>query len=178
MYKWTVNLKFLPEEVFLSKKLSIFLLLMTVLTLVLFSYKWISENNKYLIDKYGKNYKRNNIVGLGKLCPNFIILTIFTSNFIGIAFARTLHYQFYSWYFHMIPYILWHIRIPIVLKIILFMFIEISFNKFPATSLSSSILEISHIIILFGIWLTPAPIAVIEDIKITTKKQKANIKTK
>jgi len=160
MYKWTVNFKFLSEEIFLSKKLSIFLLLMTVLMLLLFSYKWINENNKYLIEKYGKNY---NLIGLGKLCPNFIILTIFTSNFIGIAFARTLHYQFYSWYFHMIPYILWHIKIPIILKIILFLLIEISFNIFPATSISSSMLQISHIIILLGIWLTPAPIAIIDD---------------
>lgn len=163
MYKWTVNFKFLPEEVFLSKKLSIVLLLMTVFTLVLFSYKWISENNKYLVNKYGKNYKRNSIIGVGKLCPNFIILTIFTSNFIGIAFARTLHYQFYSWYFHMIPYILWHINIPVILKLTLFIFIEVSFNIFPATSLSSSILQVSHMIILLGIWFTPAPIAIIKD---------------
>lgn len=31
MYKWTVNLKFLPEEQFLSKALSIFLLVLTAL---------------------------------------------------------------------------------------------------------------------------------------------------
>lgn len=31
MYKWTVNFKFLPEEVFLSKKLSLILLLVTAL---------------------------------------------------------------------------------------------------------------------------------------------------
>jgi len=31
MYKWTVNLKFLPEEVFRSKPVSIFLLLLTLL---------------------------------------------------------------------------------------------------------------------------------------------------
>ncbi len=31
MYKWTVNFKFLPENVFLSKKLSVFLLLLTAL---------------------------------------------------------------------------------------------------------------------------------------------------
>jgi alpha-1,3-mannosyltransferase len=36
-----------------------------------------------------------------------IPLILFTSNLIGIAFARSLHYQFHSWYFHQIPFILY-----------------------------------------------------------------------
>ena len=157
MYKWTVNFKFLPEEIFLSKKLSIVLLLMTVLMIIIFGYKWIKENNKVL-SKYGKK----SLLGIGNLAPNFIILTIFTSNFIGIAFARTLHYQFYSWYFHMIPYLLWHIHIPIIVKLVVFVCIEISFNIYPATELSSSILQLSHLIILVGLYYTPAPLAIEE----------------
>lgn len=34
MYKWTVNFKFLPEEVFISKPLSIFLLLLTLMGMI------------------------------------------------------------------------------------------------------------------------------------------------
>lgn len=42
-YKWTVNYKFLPEEIFVSKKLSIGLLLLTILAYVIFARKWIIE---------------------------------------------------------------------------------------------------------------------------------------
>ena len=35
-----------------------------------------------------------------------IPLLLFTSNLIGITAARSLHYQFHSWYFHQIPFLL------------------------------------------------------------------------
>ena len=43
MYKWTVNFKFLSEDLFLNKYLSIVLLLLTVVILVFFVRKWIVE---------------------------------------------------------------------------------------------------------------------------------------
>lgn len=76
---------------------------------------------------------------------HFIITTIFTSNFIGIAFARTLHYQFYVWYFHTIPYLLWHaVTIPVIARFIVFLSVEIAFNVYPATWWSSLLLQVSE----------------------------------
>lgn len=34
-------------------------------------------------------------------------MVLFTSNLIGITFARSLHYQFFSWYAHQMPFLLW-----------------------------------------------------------------------
>ena len=42
MYKWTVNFKFLPEALFVSKPLSILLLLLTLLGMIVFWMKWLS----------------------------------------------------------------------------------------------------------------------------------------
>ena len=35
------------------------------------------------------------------------LLILFTATFIGVLCARSLHYQFYTWYYHMKPYLLW-----------------------------------------------------------------------
>lgn len=42
-YEWTVNFKFLPEHVFLDKRLSLLLLLLTVFAYVAFSVKWLEQ---------------------------------------------------------------------------------------------------------------------------------------
>lgn len=41
---------------------------------------------------------------------------LFTSNLIGILFARSLHYQFYSWYAMQRPFLVWRTRYPVIVK--------------------------------------------------------------
>ena len=51
------------------------------------------------------------------LDPRFVALSMFTCNLIGILCARSLHYQFYSWYYHSIPLILLYVRgVPLIVK--------------------------------------------------------------
>lgn len=45
-----------------------------------------------------------------------VVKLCFTCNLIGILCARTLHYQFYSWYAHQIVYLLWQTHYPIYLR--------------------------------------------------------------
>ena len=40
-------------------------------------------------------------------CSAEMAWILFTANFIGITFSRSLHYQFYVWYFHSLPFLLW-----------------------------------------------------------------------
>ena len=75
----------------------------------------------------------------------FVLTTLLTSNFIGIVFARTLHYQFYSWYFYSLPYLLWQTNFPIFMRVIMLLVIEVCFNVYPARPLSSLCLQVRYL---------------------------------
>jgi ALG3 protein len=93
----------------------------------------------------------NVLFKMSKLDADDILLALYTSNFVGILFARSLHYQFYSWYFYTIPYLLWRTDYHVLVKLALFLAIEYSWNVFPSTGLSSTVLFVSHLALLFGI---------------------------
>ena len=82
------------------------------------------------------------------LPAQYLTHILFLTNFIGIVFARTLHVQFYSWYFHSLPYLLWSVPISNGTRILLFYGIELSFNVFPSTWLSSLILQSCHVFLM------------------------------
>jgi hypothetical protein len=82
-----------------------------------------------------------------------VLLVLFGCNFIGIVFSRSLHYQFYSWYFYSLPYLLFRIGISIPLKLILFGVIEYCWNVYPSTVESSILLLAAHVIVLAALLL-------------------------
>jgi len=148
-YKWTVNWKFMKEELFLSKQLSLALLTCHLLVLTLLAFLWLKEAKK----KYGTYIFFNR-----SLSPEYVVYTMFVSNFVGITFARTMHYQFYSWYFQSVPFLLWYnattnsTPLPLVMKVIVVVMLEYAFNVFPATPFSSCVLQFAHIlVILMGV---------------------------
>jgi alpha-1,3-mannosyltransferase len=179
-YQWTVNWKFLPETLFLSKSWSLFLLLLHILTLSYTATRLLSSMYRQcgrrlfichkvkIINIIHTNNNNNNklesqVPSDIRLSPHYIVLTLFLSNFIGIVFARTLHYQFYVWYYHALPYFLWTTSssssnssrswssFPWWVRLILLLAIESSFLTFPATAYSSMILQMSHCCILWSV---------------------------
>lgn len=170
MYKWTVNLKFLPEDIFLSQEVSIGLLVATVAVFALFARKWVTAVGGAAHDgasnSIGGKPQRNvelplplsqSIIRPQLLSSHFILAVLFSSNFIGVTFARTLHYQFYSWYFHQIPFLLYHAGIPGYLSLALLAAIEGCFLMYPATFLSSATLTAAHLFILLRLYTAPLP---------------------
>ncbi|XP_055381822.1 lethal(2)neighbour of tid protein 2 [Condylostylus longicornis] len=84
-------------------------------------------------------------------CIQLVLLPLFLSNFIGVVCARSLHYQFYVWYFHSLPYLAWSTEYNASFKYLLLGFIEYCWNTYPSTNVSSVLLHVCHLFLLFGI---------------------------
>ncbi|KAJ7172604.1 glycosyltransferase family 58 protein [Mycena filopes] len=153
LYKWTVNWRMLGEEIFLSQPWANGLLLGHVSSLAAFGlFVWCKEDGGvWVVLKRGFK-KPDSPAGFAPVTADYIATVLFTSNLIGILFARSLHYQFYSWYAQQLPFLVWRTRYPVSVKIALIMGIEYSWNVFPSTSFSSSVLLVANAGLLGGIW--------------------------
>lgn len=149
MYIWSVNWKMIPEEIFLSKKFALGLLVLHLGVLGFLAFKKWSKSLNYYFPSFDSKKKSVPIS-----CEN-IAKILFSSNFIGIVFSRSLHYQFYVWYFHTLPLLLFscknslsrHYSLPLILIAVL----ELCWNIFPSNAYTSTILCSIHLIILLGI---------------------------
>lgn len=88
---------------------------------------------------------------LSKIIQLFI-LPFFVTNLIGIACARSLHYQFYSWYFHSLLYLVFCTEYRSPLKFLLLGLIEYCWNVYPSTNFSSALLHCCHVVLLVGLY--------------------------
>ena len=177
-FKWTVNWKFLPEDIFISKSWALLLLSCHLFTLALLARKWwkasmrqrgITKTREWMC--WTKRSKHDNL----QLSPEYVIYTILVSNYIGIVFARTLHYQFYCWYFYSLPMMHWvatsqtstdgvgRISLHLLMSIMAILGIEYAFNVYPATKMSSMILQLSHVFLLIKICYGKVPPIILEE---------------
>ncbi|XP_012283509.1 lethal(2)neighbour of Tid protein [Orussus abietinus] len=155
-FKWTVNWRFLPEAVFLHPYFHISLLILHLLTLAYFASHWITYLKSYAklkcIEKdVTRQLRKHEAVDMSTVSQLFI-LPLFTANFIGMVYSRSLHYQFYVWYYHTLPYLTWCTHYSTAIKIILLGIIELCWNVYPSTVFSSAGLHFCHIMILYGLY--------------------------
>lgn len=135
-FKWTVNYRFLPESIFLSRYFHVCLLAIHVGLLIAICFlRW---------RKLAK-----------PLDPKSILLILFSSNFIGIACARSLHYQFYIWYYHTLPALFFSTKLPVPLLMLMLGCIELCWNTYPSTILSSSLLQLCHVVGVVALLMPP-----------------------
>ncbi|CAG9833463.1 unnamed protein product [Diabrotica balteata] len=90
---------------------------------------------------------------LSKIAQLFV-LPFFVSNLIGVACARSLHYQFYSWYFHSLLYLVFSTEYTVQYKFLILALIEYCWNVYPSTNFSSGLLHCCHVVLLFGVYRT------------------------
>lgn len=84
-------------------------------------------------------------------CVQLVLLPTFLINFIGVVCARSLHYQFYVWYFHSLPYLSWFTDYHTSFKILILFLIEFCWNQYPSTDFSSFLLHACHVMLLIGV---------------------------
>ncbi|KAH0624300.1 hypothetical protein JD844_008000 [Phrynosoma platyrhinos] len=174
LFKWTVNWRFLPEEVFQHRAFHLALLVAHLTALGLFALnRWHRSDENILSllkdpaerktppQPLSANHILSSERGDNILKPSWcrVVFALFTSNFIGICFSRSLHYQFYVWYFHTLPYLLWCTppkKLAHLLRVLLLGLIELSWNTYPSTVYSSASLHVCHGIILLQLWYETA----------------------
>jgi len=171
-YKWTVNLKFLPEPVFLHPITAQLLLAAHFVVLL------------YVLNRYAKGglvcvvqralaalpsmlSSSGGAAMYGQPSALYAVSLYFLCNFIGVVFARSLHYQFYCWYAHTLPLLAHLSRVPfppqlgsgvyewlvVAVKCGVLLALEVCWNVFPATWWSSGLLVLCHVWLLSGIVL-------------------------
>ncbi|KAE8748285.1 hypothetical protein FOCC_FOCC004921 [Frankliniella occidentalis] len=167
MYKWTVNWRFLPEEIFVNRGFHLFLLGLHMLLLALFLPEWITyfksfarlrqvKDDLFSKQKEKPTKKKSNDQKQMKVnmdvTSRLLLLPLFTANLIGITCARSLHYQFYVWYYHTLPYLVWSCPFTIPMRLSLLGVLELCWNTYPSTDMSSAGIHVCHIFLLLGLF--------------------------
>ncbi|EEQ41192.1 hypothetical protein CLUG_05320 [Clavispora lusitaniae ATCC 42720] len=151
LHKWTVNWKFVPEEIFLSDEfalglLAVHVILLLALILVRFlSPKIIKKPLSKLVkdaiySPCTKTTAPGNLLLTKASGPRLILLMFATTNLVGVLCARSLHYQFLSWYCWSLPFLLYVSGSSLPIAATIFVAHESCWNVYPSTPESSKML--------------------------------------
>lgn len=162
LWEWTVNWRWLGEEVFYSKGLSLGLLGLHAALIAWFTItRWIRPArlpfkeflSTYLLTVNPPGPETLQSYQLAqRMNPTFILTTILTSNLIGVLCARSLHYQFFSWIAWGTPYLLYKTGWNIVVIYLLWVVQEWAWNVYPSTAESSFMVVSVMAAMVAGLW--------------------------
>ncbi|RKP13555.1 glycosyltransferase, partial [Piptocephalis cylindrospora] len=153
-HRWTVQWRFLSVETFTSSRLAIALLLIQASLLLIFLfYRWLPPFSKPgFLSLARQCLFHTSKRPLRTLSSSFILVVAFTANAIGVICARSLHYQFYAWYFSSLPLLLWSCpSIPLAIRFLWLAIMEWAWNVYPSTTASSLAIHALHLVLLYGL---------------------------
>lgn len=147
LFKWTVNWRFVGEDVFLSRGFALALLGLHAVVLVGFiTTRWLRPARKPLSQLvvplvFGRSpFTGKEQYGVSRdVTPGYIMTAILTANAVGLLFARSLHYQFYAYLAWSTPFLLWRSGIQPVVQYGLWAAQEWAWNVYPSTPISSGV---------------------------------------
>uniref|UniRef100_K7GBR1 Dol-P-Man:Man(5)GlcNAc(2)-PP-Dol alpha-1,3-mannosyltransferase n=1 Tax=Pelodiscus sinensis TaxID=13735 RepID=K7GBR1_PELSI len=161
LFKWTVNWRFLPEEVFQHRAFHLALLAAHLGALGLFAlHRWHRSEENLLSLLKDPTERKSPPQAL--TANHIVVFVLFSSNFIGVCCSRSLHYQFYvqARGVSADPCGGVEPRLELqVSRVLILGLIELSWNTYPSTVCSSACLHVCHGIILLQLWHgTAAPL--------------------
>ncbi|KAJ9138210.1 Dol-P-Man [Pleurostoma richardsiae] len=161
LFKWTVNWRFVGEEVFLSKEFAVTLLVLHASVLLAFVVtRWIKLSGKSLGElvapllRFQEPFSQSEQLAVSaKVTPQYVMTTMLSANVIGLLLARSLHYQFYSYLAWSTPFLLWRSGVHPGIQYILFFSQEWAWNVFPSTPVSSAVVVGNLALTVLLVWL-------------------------
>ncbi|KAL6772031.1 hypothetical protein ACKKBG_A28705 [Auxenochlorella protothecoides x Auxenochlorella symbiontica] len=158
--RWSVNWQFVPADWFVDRRFALVLLALHLRLLWSFArFRWFQAEGGVgpaLRRFFSRTTKEE--AEASPMSLDFMLYILFTANLAGILSARSLHYQFYSWYFHMLPYLLLRTRLPKSLSIGLLLCIEGVWNIYPPHAATSAVFQFLHWLLAAACWSLPAPL--------------------
>ena len=154
---WSVNLQFLSPAAFSSRLTSAGLLGAHLSLLLLFAhFRWLRASGGLpsLLNASLRRLTRGE-PALRPLSARFVASVLFEGNFIGIATARSLHFQFYAWYALTLPFLAWRSALPVWAKLCVLATIERCWNVFPPTPGAAAALTASHAVLVVALLAAP-----------------------
>ena len=157
LFKWTVNWRFVGEEIFLSKEFAIILVAVHLALLVAFALtRWTRPSGlsmPALISTAIKPLppKAQQLMSLN-VTSSFILTSTLTSMAIGMLCARSLHYQFYAYIAWSTPFLLWKGGLHPILIYAVWGAQELAWNVYPSTNTSSIVVVGCLVVQVVSVW--------------------------
>ena len=157
LFKWTVNWRFIGEQMFLSKSFATALTMIHLTLLASFLWTRWSRPSGLSIpvivstawDPLPPKVQQKIYLNIK---PSFIMTAILTSMTIGMLCARSLHYQFYAYIAWSTPFLLWKSGLHPVLIYTIWAVQEWAWNVYPSTNISSQVVVGSLAVQVFAVW--------------------------
>jgi alpha-1,3-mannosyltransferase len=115
--KWSVNWKLMPAPIFYHRAFPLALAALHLACLAaLAAYVWTARQGglRRAIQARADGARARSAA----LHPEHVLTTLVGCNAVGVLFARSLHFQFYCWYAHGVPLLLWRCdKLPLPLKL-------------------------------------------------------------
>ncbi|CCF60795.1 hypothetical protein KAFR_0L01850 [Kazachstania africana CBS 2517] len=148
MFEWSINWQFIGEEgfhnVWFQKSLLmghiIFLLVVVAVRYPRFFHDLITSMKRPFSNVMVTMSRDDR----ERIVPQLLIIT----NFIGIIFARSLHYQFLVWYQWTLPMLLHWSQVPLPVGIVWYALHEYCWNVYPPNAATSALLLVLNSLLL------------------------------